>query len=428
MTTRIRTRDLSQPPVTRNFTDTYIMTEVCTQGGWTDERTSVKPEYLHVESMTDVVTPDFKKIRGRGGIVNSPMSRTVEIKEDPAINVRQVFIYQYKTCSPLAWYDWGWTTDGQRHASEFLEKVPETSIPWSAPVPELSATLSEQAITKAYARVDVSDVNALAMLAEGKETILSIGLILKRVLTIIRDLKTLNFKSLMKQISPKELEDRYMELRYALRPLMYDVLGVLDALNTATTRNTFRGKVMESVKNEETRVLTSAPYLTMGTVVTQKSETSREIVCRAGVLTALEELSNLNRFGCKLILETMWEITPFSFIIDWFFNVGETIASWTPNAGVRELASWIVVTDTTIRRTWVDSCSTYHGDATTVRRFPYDLTYEVSPNPYVHTYMEKRRTPNPPRSVMPRFSLKLDGWKILDLVIIGRKLLASAFR
>jgi hypothetical protein len=62
---------------------------------------------------------------------------------------------------------------------------------------------------------------------------------------------------------------------------------------------------------------------------------------RAGVL--YEHTFNVNNsygLGLENIPSAIWEVIPYSFIIDWFVNAGDYIKACTPKADVKVLAEW----------------------------------------------------------------------------------------
>lgn len=55
--------------------------------------------------------------------------------------------------------------------------------------------------------------------------------------------------------------------------------------------------------------------------------------------------------GLSNIPRILWDGATFSFVVDWFVNVGKFIYALTPNPYVRRLSSWITVRDT---KSWVE--------------------------------------------------------------------------
>lgn len=270
------------------------------------------------------------------------------------------------------------------------------------------------AVTKANANIDTSSMLALAAAAESRKTIQSLSSLCWRAIKIFKAVRRFDVKALKNEISQKELADRYMEARYAIRPLMYDVKGVLHSLSVKRerVRRTFRGYASDSQTYEDTVDATFAWYST----ATWKRQLQYDVSARAGVLCDVD-VSNVNIYGMDQLLETAWELTPFSFIVDWFVNVGDVIAAWTPNAGVHQRASWVTLKETlTYTNEVVDLRSTAPA--------PYSYT-QISASPMPR--MEKKtlcleRIVNPPLTIIPSINLRLNNLKLIDLGIIMRNI------
>ena len=97
---------------------------------------------------------------------------------------------------------------------------------------------------------------------------------------------------------------------------------------------------------------------------------------------------------------------------DWFFNIGQTIASHTPEVGTRELASWAVTTDKLLTTVEVHTAAPYYsGQTLNLTNCKIELeTTSVT------------RIVNPAKAWMPRCKIRLDALKLLDLGIILKNL------
>jgi hypothetical protein len=157
------------------------------------------------------------------------------------------------------------------------------------------------------------------------------------------------------------------------------------------------------------------------------SEWKRQVDVRAGVLCQVEALNHISIYGLTQPVEAIWELIPFSFIVDWFFNVGNTIGSWTPEMGTKTLASWYVINNTTYQKMgrFHDDFEFPEGDS--LRR---GTAYsKMLSNCWCdRTTVTKERVPSPIRAVVPTFSLRLDTLKLVDLLIIAKKLLGGGLK
>lgn len=370
------------------------------------------------ETMLDYVTPEFKKISAKGGIVNSSMSRTKETwdRRRCYVNIEQVTYYT-AVCSgkSVDLYSTGKWWNGQTLPETFTG----TSF-LSAPALDLQRA-KDVAVTGAWAKAQTSEILALTTLAEGKKTIQSIGNILKRIVHIGRLLRKGRLIELSRQFSAKNLADRWMEGRYAIRPLCYDMAGALAAFRATKKppRQTFRSGGGDQGSNTQGGVVTysSVGYGYGNGVVYSSKATHRTISVRSGVLASLEGISNSSIWGLDQPFESIWELIPFSFVVDWFLNVGKTIASWTPNPGIKGLASWSVVEDTTSYVITVESSSSNWN-------VPKKLmdTYSVTGGQIVKTVWTQQRMANPLLPIIPSFNFRVDAAKLLDLVIMGKRI------
>lgn len=361
---------------------------------------------LTTNYMEDVVTPNYRKIVSEGGIINNPMKKT-DVRELVSGGGLSMKFVQYSSSTPLFYTGW-------QSVGSWLGGI-MTSNRYKDPPSLDVAGIREIAVTEAFSKNKANDTMLLATIGEFGETVSSLASIFKRAVRIIAAVKRANFRALRKELTPKELAARYMEARYALRPLVYDVKGTLDALlnDRKTQRITARAFASDTGSVQDNVTLyTHTNYTIQGNRSTQ-----RTVEARSGVLSCIENLTKVNIWGLDQIASSAWELVPLSFVVDWFFNVGKTISAWEPTTGLKQLASWVVVKDTTVQTCSVSGCTLLQP---TVRIQNREMSYSASATK-VTTVVE--RIPSPNLSVFPRFNVKLDGWKLLDLGIILKNLM-----
>jgi hypothetical protein len=220
----------------------------------------------------------------------------------------------------------------------------------------------------------------------------------------------------------------WLELRYALRPLIYEVIQAIIALQTHISMERFTARGFHRVGPAKTSV--EQVYTGLTTTggnwdFRYKSETEVSQVWRAGVLSSIEADINglMSIWGVDQPIETIWELTPFSFILDWFFTIGDVIGAWSPQAGFSTLSSW---------------CTFIEKETTTVSLIGYDMPDGQKVNVPTTTYSggsliqagsqtitveRKLRFPNPNRSIVPSLTINLDLFKGMDLALISRSIL-----
>lgn len=424
MSQRSRVSNYSSPAVALSYiTKTSSTLGNCTTSavpGLPTTQNSNQVQLVDNRTMVDEVTPSFKYRSAKGEIINSPMTATRTITSVTPMKICFIATKEAFGCSPSRWYpyklwDWQGEVDLQTYLTSKGKWMFETAPSFTAS--EIKAN-EELAITKAHSNIDVSEILVLATLAESGKSIVGLTKLLRSVYRVLRKTKRLELNSLRKSITLKDTVNLYMEARYNLRPMYYDVLGILKALSQkklAAHRQTFRSN--REITKETSSNSTYQLFTDSGIVINHTLRWNSKLVheARAGVLTQLDELTTGQIWGADRIVDTIWELIPFSFIVDWFINVGDTISSWVPDCGAHVLASWVMS-----KQTLIQSLS---SDVPVITLYPRPdfrfqgttCTYQASA---LKTVTTKVRTPNYSRPVIPNISVKLDALKLLDLAII----------
>lgn len=385
-------------------------------------------EHLENETISDVVTPNFRKLVRNGAIINNPMTKTSVIQKNTISTLYSEYSWEYYStaCNPDKWLSRTNVQSGTRPSSFTMgEPAALPDVPDSD-----NQDLIDQAVNEAWSKVKLDQTMIYVQLAEANKTLISLQSIFFRAMRVFKALKRLDRKVLAKELSAKELSDRWMEARYSLRPLFYDMRGVINCLNgelkSLNDRLTFRSRKSNSYISDETEVIVKQTYYdSLGEskkFAEQQTTLSRFVEVRAGVLTQLSTLSRIPSWGFTVPIESLWELVPYSFVIDWFLTVGDTICAWTPNYGLDTKASWYTITDTVSRcakynRTWTEGPA---GNTGSYRLNAH--TYDIHNCMIADIRYSKIRVPNPDRSILPSFTLKLNTAKIIDLMIMLRNL------
>lgn len=415
---RIRSRTTQHPRV--SYTGGWNLTGTSQHGYGTPSPPANPLPTLSMGSLTeittDVVTPGFHRLMQKGSIINNPFrSEKINVTTTPPGYYEHVY---YKTngsyCTlhqPPVYHNLYYKSYG-----EWRQGHPGTlTMDASLRVAKRQAVI-DAAVTQANANIDTSEMLVLASAAESGKTVESMRNILWRLYKIMKKVRRLDLAALSRELSPKELADRYMEARYAIRPLLYDARGIARSFQEERghSRRTFRGSADDSYElNETVSDVAFGLYLTLGSFTKNLKYT---VSARSGVLCDIN-VTDLSIYGIDQIVETAWELAPFSFIVDWFVGVGDWIAAHTPNAGVRQLASWVTVSE---NHTATTTATSHRSIANTAGFVNVSLTM-----PPFWTKREElvlERLVNPVAPTLPLVNLKLDTWKLTDLGIILRNL------
>lgn len=380
-------------------------------------------------SMTDVVTPDFKKRSARGEVINNPCTRQIVNEYENHSTFSFDYLLRYKSNPSLI-------AAATRDESLLLPGTYPTyglSTGHSAylAAPSLDdedvQDLKEVAITRAYANISTADALALVTALEMGKTLTSLGSIFKRITKlykyIIRKNKMTKFVSNAHSARKlaKLYADLWMEARYSLRPLYYDIMGISKALDRplekAMDRRTFRGKQIYSDSVEEiyTAPLSDSGHTGSYFIITRKSDV--KYVARAGCLCKVSAETRANSLGLYEIPASLWEVVPLSFVFDWFWNIADYISMWTPRLGANVLASWVTV-EKTVTQSVMCSPPT-NGQPTIYSSYTSEgAGFNWQAGIKVKSTIDIERTVNVSRPVIPHWNVNLNPAKLIDLGII----------
>lgn len=266
------------------------------------------------------------------------------------------------------------------------------------------------ASTKCWADVNVAETQSLVSLLEFKKTFSLLIKPLSNVLTFLakakkaKDLDKANDTLTMAMYIAKE----WLTYRYGWCNLYRDVTGTLKALakDEREGLTTARGSVSRT--REVVDIQTHTPNAPSSyEVYTTRTFISHEVNVRCGIfydsVLDIKRYLGLSKYN---ILETAWEVIPYSFVFDWVVNVQNYLNALLPFADVPVKGSY----------TTVDSKYIVHREVSALdvspRSIPPTQIWTVSTYPSgVDTTLERRY--NRSKGVQPP-SLTVD-FKIKDL-------------
>lgn len=214
--------------------------------------------------------------------------------------------------------------------------------------------------------------------------------------------------------------DLWLEGRYGWRPFVYDVMSWFDARSTPKfERYTARKRIKRSTK--------WTTYVDFGNnrglgKIRLRSDHLLSVVFRAGQLAEYSPRVDgyAQSFGLYDVVGAAWDLIPYSFVYDWFCNLGDALKS---------LQAYYLVKN---RIGWSSYKQGYAVDHTPETPVPVVFTepytrYEYMRLPIGEAFQETlvNYTRTPVTSFLPDFTwrCRLDLAKIADLVALLRGLL-----
>jgi hypothetical protein len=371
--------------------------------------------------MVDEVIPGFAKRSAKGEVFVNYMSHYKSHREQPTLSTKSYHV-EYTPGTPA----------GNKYcaynSAQTMPASPQGLNQLGSPVQHLrldigaSVNLRTLAGTQAAAGIDNPTLDGAVAIAELREALSFMRnplRALNRELVRVRRDKWRDHGKWRTKTTSEYLRDNWLSYRYGVRPLVKDVQDAAHAvartaLNDEPKRQTSRGSASESFHFSSDGKSGDFDFIT---------ETRVEVDVEAGVLYELALGPNTFGLGLQRVPVAVWEAIPYSFVVDWFANIGSFVSAITPVAGVRRLGSWTTTTVTheTTRKIWwarggihssgmprvieSDGQSTEQFSSSTKTRVPgiiVGLAHTTSP-----------------------FSGDIGQKRLIDLVALGHQILAS---
>lgn len=336
------------------------------------------------KTIDDCITPGYQRIVARGGVVPYLPVRieTRDIKSVTPLSGQVLNI------SPPYTISWG-------------DHIGAAVNPYIIPleVDEADSAIIATVMNQAIAKAKMGDWDALTSLAEASKSVRGIG---------DRVNKTFDFATRYAQRARrrktsgeriKQFNELWMEGRYQWRPVVGEIGDIMNHLSKGS-RSMQEGR--SSASSDLARTL-SAPDVVSGPRIWNRSSTIEGTRTYRGYALAVGEIASANMH----MGQTMWEVVPYSWLIDKFINIGSAINAWAPVPGVEIQASGYSIHDT------------------------YEITQRVgaSPNPsstnttcsytdYVRVISVDRYRRFPSGAMVPRLYPRLKPADFLDILAL----------
>lgn len=292
------------------------------------------------QTMSDTVTPRFAERKAQGEVFFNPMSRFRQTLVSYGGNGVHIKSKSPSCGSPTAYHEY--RKDGDHFGIQFLGGSPYLG---PLPVELVSADDIESAMVEASTAVlnkrGRSDSNLWESVAEAHQAAKLFQGLGHRALSVVKGLQGAN--------------SEWLAYRYGLLPLIRDTEAVFEGLTKAI------GKVRQTSRSAVTLFAEETLNLSVNQnycVNSYSRYNSERCTIRAMCLDEYEATLGSNvGFMTKGLLTLPWELIPYSFVVDWFANVGDLIGAIVPAFGWHALGSCLVL-DREYKSVWTATGST----------------------------------------------------------------------
>jgi hypothetical protein len=203
--------------------------------------------------------------------------------------------------------------------------------------PELGNAL-DRSVTQALNHLQGESAQAGADLGDMRATVEGLSRDVMRAASFIRNMRHGRWQAAANSlgITPKvlratrgrELANYWLEYQYGWRPLAKSMYDYQNVIHNATHRKSF-----DIVGKSTVRISGDRDFLWDGRLVHKAGWTGlAKTVLFAHIDNPM--LASLNELGLTNPISIAWELVPFSFVVDWFIPIGNTLSALSSGFGL----------------------------------------------------------------------------------------------
>lgn len=324
--------------------------EIYCNGSYKHNSTGLSSSYSQGDASVciDTVHPNFHKRKLAGEIMNTPISlhRDVFAGQNTS-NYTITYVNPNHTCTGTNFIK---QMSGQSHLRN-MNLTPGYGCPYDWYKELESNQMAVSVGTKAWAGIQAPHVQGTVLAAELGKTFAMLASPLKNLRRLIEQIKkskrykrwTVEQRRAHRIASVSQfISDEWLRYRYGIVPLMMDIDGIMKLLAESVVSPRLTSRASGSFESDDLMATTSysegsSGYFAGSTITTRKVKV--RISC--GILYE-HQASAQSRYGYDLSQQAsaIWELIPYSFLVDWAVNIGDTIEAFSHKAGVKVLAQW----------------------------------------------------------------------------------------
>lgn len=226
-------------------------------------------------------------------------------------------------------------------------------------IPSLDAEAYGRCVTKALLKLRDQKINLALNAVEMSKTAEGVAKSATKIYKSLRAFKNgefvraLSVLGLTTKNKGKDAASSWLEMQYGILPLMGDIHGAYEEVTRKPRNHGMRKKV---TAQEELSRSTSESGIPSG--IDGFSGDLKFNATASGKLVLWFEVDNpallaASSVGLTNPLEIVWEITPFSFIVDWFLPIGDYLGALTASQGFKYLGGCWTTKTTQMNQRWL---------------------------------------------------------------------------
>jgi hypothetical protein len=297
--------------------------------------------------MSDNVTPGYRKLRSRGVIVMNPMTLTRTTYENSGDALWEVNDPGGWGVGSLKGDALSCAFDGIPGGGSSSNGVPHIDDGWQQ-------RARDNALIKAYSTMNSSPVMGGEILSEVGKSVNMLRHPFKSAVSLIWDIRRRKSRLIRSGLTAARASAQaWLEYRYGWKPLILDSIEIMRSTMRIATESREGFRVARgSAKDGRTYAIPyDAPIIGGAWRVAGMKTGTAEIAAHAGILykqapsSVPAEISRTLGLDARSIPGTLWELTPYSFVVDWFVGVGPWIEAVMPRSDISVISSWLTTVE-----------------------------------------------------------------------------------
>lgn len=301
----------------------------------------VKISQSNIKTMSDSPTANFSKLRAAGHVIMSPVNVLSEQYDYP--------IMEHIEVGPIP--TWGRVVCDGSITAEYAQGATVPS--WHA---QRITDAKGWTLQEAYSKVADVDLQSYVTVAESGKTARMLASPFSRTEKLLKQVLSKKATLIRRGLDiGSAVSSAWLEYRLGWKPVLYDIQGIWDAWlkNTSSfdkpTRLVARRSTQINYDSGPESYTGTGPVF--GTLPMLRRYTLSTKVS-SGVLYEIHdeglEAATKRNMGVRLsdVPSSLWELVPFSFVVDRFVSVGSWLDAIVPKPGVTIKGSWTTRTAT----------------------------------------------------------------------------------